>query len=449
MAITSMSKLLEHGLVDLRRRALEIAEAGLAAADGGQAVREAVRLLEEGVEVEGKLYPLTDENRLIVLGGGKATLPVARALEEILGDRIDAGAIVLRRGEEAASHRLEVLHSDHPLPSRDSVRAAERIVEIAGQTEPGDLVITCFTGGRSALLCLPPEGVSFGEKRQLNELLVSSGMAIGEINTVRKHVSRIKGGRLAAMFSPARILNLTVSDVAGDKLDVLADLTTQDSSTPGEALEALDGHGLRARVPQSVIDHLDGDTAASPDLGSLQIDNLMLVNGQRVCDAMAEAARESGLDPIVLSTGLEGDATWVGRHVADRAAAESSAGMSGTVLIGCGGEATVVLGEGDFGAGGPNQEAALAAGLALEGKPVAAVFLDTDGSDGGTDAAGAVCDGETAGRAAGLGLDIPGSLESHRAGDALRVLEDLLVTGPTGTNVNDLYVAVIGDRTDI
>jgi hydroxypyruvate reductase/glycerate 2-kinase len=449
MAITSKSKLLEHGLVDLRRLALEIAEDGLTAADGGQAVRESIRLVEDGVEVEDEFFRLEDENRLIILGAGKATLPVALALEETLGERIDLGAIVLRRGVEADSGRLEVLHSDHPIPSPDSVRAAERIVEITNQAESGDLVITCFTGGRSALLCLPPEGVSFEEKRRLNELLVSSGMTISEINTVRKHVSRIKGGRLASRMSPARIINLTISDVAGDQLDVLADLTTQDSSTPEDAIDVLERHDLLERVPASVLEHLEGDGAASPDLGSIRISNFMLVNGQRVCDAMVETARDRGLDPIVLSTTLEGDAAWIGEHVASRALEELGAGNSGTVLIGCGGEATVVLGDGVFGEGGPNQEAALAAGLALVGEPVAAVFLDTDGSDGGTEAAGAVCDGETAGRAARLSLDIPGSLESHRSGEALRVLDDLLVTGPTGTNVNDLYVAVICDRTDI
>lgn len=445
MAITSMSELPEHGLVDLRRLALEVAEAGLVAADGGHAARESIRLVEGGVEIDGLFFPLADENRLIILGAGKATLPVALALEEILGDRIDFGAIVLRRGVEAKSGRLEVLHSDHPLPSPDSIRAAERVVEIAEQAESGDLVITCFTGGRSALLCLPPEGVPFEEKRHLNELLVSSGMTISEINTVRKHVSRIKGGRLASRISPARIINLTISDVAGDQLDVLADLTTQDSSTAEDAIDVLERHDLLERVPASVLEHLESDGAASPDLGLIQISNFMLVNGQRVCEAMVKAAGDCGLDPIVLSTRLEGDAARIGAHVASRALEELANVKTNTVLVGCGGEATVALGDADFGAGGPNQEAALAAGLVLEGKPVAAVFLDTDGSDGGTEAAGAICDGETAERATDLGLDIHDALDSHRSGEALRELGELLVTGPTGTNVNDLYVAVIGD----
>lgn len=448
MAITSMSEPPSHGLVELRQLALEVAEAGLVAADGGQAARELIRLVEGGVEVDGLFFPLADENRLIILGAGKATLPVAQALEEILGDRIDFGAIVLRRGVKAKSARLEVLHSDHPLPSPDSVRAAERVIEIAEEAESGDLVITCFTGGRSALLCLPPEGVSFGEKRRLNELLLSSGMTISEINTVRKHVSRIKGGRLASRVSPARIINLTISDVAGDQLDVLADLTTQDSSTAEDAIGVLKRHDLLDRVPASVLEHLAGGGAASPDLGSIQISNFMLVNGQRVCEAMVKAARDCGLEPIILSTRLEGDAAWIGAHVASRALEELANVKTNTVLVGCGGEATVALGDADFGAGGPNQEATLAASLVLEGEPVAAVFLDTDGSDGGTEAAGAICDGKTAERATVLGLDIHDALASHRSGEALSELRDLLVTGPTGTNVNDLYVTVIGVRTN-
>ncbi len=438
MAMTSISTLTDHGQSDLRRQALELAEVGLAAADGGRAVHETVRLRDGGIEIAGSFHPLPPGRKLFVLGGGKATLPVAQALEEVLGERIDAGVIVLRQGESAATRRLEVLHADHPLPSGASVRAANRVVELAAQAEAGDLVVTCFTGGRSALLSMPPPQVSFEDKLRLNQLLVGSGMPIAEINTVRKHVSLIKGGRLAEQIAPARIVNLTVSDVAGDTLDVLADLTTQDTSTPADAVEVLRRHGLFDQIPESVRSHLASEAANSPALDDLAVETVMLVDGQRVCKAIAAHARVSGLEPEIVSTTLEGEAGEIGRYLARLATTDKSA----RVLLGCGGEATVRVADTAFGRGGPNQEAAIAAALVLDGHQAAIAFLDTDGSDGGTDAAGAICDGETAERARELDLDLGTALTSHSATEPLRALDDLIVTGPTGTNVNDLFVAV-------
>ncbi|HRV60215.1 MAG: DUF4147 domain-containing protein [Solirubrobacterales bacterium] len=430
-----------HGQSELRGKALGIAAAGLTAADGADAVRRTVREVAEGVEIGGNLYRLDPGSRLIVLGGGKATMPVALALEEILGDRIDAGAVVLQRGRKAGLDRLEVMYADHPLPSPDSVLAAERMVELAGEARQGDLFITCFTGGRSALLCLPPSEVGFEDKRRLNELLLASGMPITAINTVRKHVSRIKGGRLAARIAPARIVNLTVSDVAGDPLDVLADLTTPDSSTPGDAINVLGNYGLLGKVPASVAMHLESEQAASPLLDGQPIETVMLVNGESVCEAMAGAALNRGLDPVIVGTCLEGEAVEVGEQLA-RLAVESP---PGTALIGCGGESTVTLGESAFGAGGPNQEVALAAARSLGGHAAAGVFLDTDGSDGGSTSAGATCDGETAERAHEADLDLDRALAAHASSEPLSALGDLVETGPTGTNVNDLFVIVTGE----
>ncbi|MCB0864068.1 MAG: DUF4147 domain-containing protein, partial [Solirubrobacterales bacterium] len=429
-----------HGQSPLRRLALAIAETGLNAADGRQAVRNLVRPVTGGVEIAGQVNQLDHGSRLFVLGGGKATLPVAQALEETLGDRTEGGAVVLQRGHGLSLDRLEVMYADHPLPSPDSVLAAERMVELADGAGPQDLVITCFTGGRSALLCLPPPEVGFGDKRRLNELLLASGMSITKINTVRKHVSLIKGGRLASRIAPARIVNLTVSDVAGDPLDVLADLTTRDSSTPDDALATLRDYELLGKVPASVIRHLDSSQATSPDLTGQSIETVMLVNGPSVCEAMAEAAREFELEPVIVSTTLEGEAVKVGQTLA-RLATESP---PGTALIGCGGESTVTLGESAFGAGGPNQEAALAAAKTLAGRGAAGLFIDTDGSDGGSPAAGAICDGDTAMRARERNLDLDHALAAHASGKPLSALGDLVETGPTGTNVNDLFVIVTG-----
>lgn len=451
MAAIDIGRLSGHGMGELRRKALAVATAGLDAADGGAALRSRMKLTDDGVEIDGHTHPLGDDQRLLVIGGGKASLSIAIALEEILGDRIDGGAIVLKRGETNRLGRLEGLIGDHPLPSPDSVRSAERIRDIALSAREGDLVVTCFTGGRSALLSLPPAGVRFEDKLQLNQLLLASGMPIGEINTVRKHVSEIKGGRLASMIAPARILNLTVSDVAGDRLDVLADLTTQDSSEPADALGILQEHGLLERISPSIRRHLESPEALSPNLDGMDISTLMLVNGESVCEAMADHAEMIGFVPVKVSTTLEGEAHLIGERVAHLALGRlplpgHERFPAGTVLLGCGGEATVKLDDSTFGRGGPNQEAALAAGLTLDGHPVAAAFLDTDGSDGGTSAAGAICDGDTAERAAELDLSLSGAIQSHTSSEPLEKLGDLIQTGSTGTNVNDLFVAVVGEH---
>jgi glycerate-2-kinase len=312
----------------------------------------------------------------------------------------------------------------------------------------GDLVIACFTGGSSALASLPPNGVTFEDKRRLHEVLLGSGMPISDVNTVRKHVSTVKGGRLAADIAPARIVNLTISDVAGDVHDLITDPSVQDTSTVGDAIAVLNDYGIWDQVPASIIEHLRSPAAESPDLSGIEIHTSMLVTGIGVCEAMVAEARNRGYKPVILTTTLEGEAREMGRFIADMARSSGVAGYPfepGTVLLGCGGEnAVTTAGKGSFGDGGPGQEATLAAALTFPGCQIASLFMDTDGSDGGTDAAGGICDGRTAERAFETGLDLRQALLGHTSREPLRRLGDLIDTGATGTNVNDLFVTVIG-----
>jgi glycerate-2-kinase len=279
------------------------------------------------------------------------------------------------------------------------------------------------------------------DKRRLHELLLTCGAPISDVNAVRKHVSALKGGRLAARIAPARIVNLTASDVAGDVLDAITDPTVADTSTVDDAIAVLREREIWDQVPASVREHLGTPEADSPPLDGVRIDTVLLATGARACEAMTLEAKAIGLDAEVVSTTLEGEARELGRHIAELAGRSPAPAL----LVGCGGEATVSLGEnGAFGAGGPNEETALAAALALDdGAAVVAVFMDTDGSDGGTDAAGAIVDGTTLARATAAGVDLEASLSSHRSRDALERLDDLVFTGPTGTNVNDLFVVGI------
>lgn len=446
--IRNFDQLCSHGLTDLRRDALEIARAGLVACDGARAVTETVSLTSDGVMIDGVEHLLGAGSRLYVLGAGKATLPIAEALEETLGDRIDGGVVVLRRGETADLKYIDSCIADHPLPSRESVEAARRLQNLARDAREGDLIIASFTGGSSALASLPPDGVTFDEKRQLHELLLGSGMPISAVNTVRKHVSNLKGGRLAADIAPARIVNLVISDVAGDVLDLLTDPSVQDTSTARDSVAVLNDYGLREQVPESILEHLDSPAAQSPDLSGNEIHTSMLVSGIGVCDAMASEAESRGYEAVTLSTTLEGEAREMGRFIADLARSSSQASFPfrpGTVILGCGGENAVdISGRGSFGDGGPGQEATLSAAPVLSGYRVASIFMDTDGSDGGTDAAGGICDGQSSTRASGIGLDLGDALHAHASREPLDQLEDLIFTGPTGTNVNDLFVTVIG-----
>lgn len=450
--IANSAELATGGMQELRILALRVATAGLEACDVGRATERSVALSGDGIVVGGREYPVKPGARVVVVGSGKATLAIAAALERALGERLDGGAVAVRDGEDTlALDRVEVLVGDHPLPSERSAAAAREISERVDGLGADDLVLASFTGGSSALTSLAPAGVSQAEKRKLHELLLGSGAPIVEINAVRKHVSAIKGGRLAARMAPARLVNLTVSDVAGDVLDTLTDPTVQDTSTVADALEVLHGRGIWDLLPQSIRDHLAREAAVSPRLEA-EPQTVMLVNGAGACEAMVGEASAAGVAAHVVSTELEGEASAVGRLLAQLAQDAARDGVPAAppcVLVGCGGESTVTLQQdpngGSFGAGGPNQEAAVAAALDLaEGAVVSACFLDTDGSDGGTEAAGAIIDGHSATRAREEGIDLEAALRDHRSGEAIARLGDLIVTGPTQTNVNDMFVIAVG-----
>lgn len=448
-SIRNTAALTSHGDGPLRWVALEIAAAGLRALDPVPAVEAALALGDGRLVVGGREWGLG--GKVVLLGAGKASLRAAQAVELVLGDHLDDGLIVVRRGEGGALQRATVLEADHPLPSEASRRAGERMLGLADGLGPDDLALCCITGGSSALLSMPPEGVAFEAKRHLHELLLESGVSIFEINTVRKHVSAVKGGRLAARIAPATILNLTVSDVAGDALDFITGPTVQDTTTPAEAVGVLQRSGLWDRVHPSVREHLLGKDADSPLLRTADITTCILLTGDSACRAMVARAEELGYRAAVLSTTLGGEAVDTGRFLASVARECLLRGRpvpAPCVLVGCGGESTVSLTSwaDGAGAGGPNQEVALGAAMELhDGERVAFLSIDTDGSDGGTASAGGIVDGETLRRTAALGRDIRTALQSHRAMEILRRLGDLVDTGPTGTNVNDLFVAVVGD----
>ena len=477
--IANSGPVLGAGLEDLRRVALDVTAAGIRAADPTAAVDRLVVIEDGMLKANGHPFSLHRPGSVVLLGAGKASVAIAAALEAKLGDRLSGGLIVRRRGERGRLHRVEIMDADHPIPGQASLEAGRRLMEAAAKVRPGDLVITAFTGGSSALACLPPEGVPFAAKQRLHSLLLESGASIAEINTVRKHVSALKGGRLAATMPGSTLLNLTVSDAIGDAVDLLCDPVVQDSSDPPAALAVLRRYGIWQEVAPEIRDYLVSPPAVSPVLaGRVTATTVVLLNGSHVAAEMAVRARTLGWEPVILGSTLEGDAGQLGSMLGSLARESSINGQPfrpGSILIGAGGESTVALrlhAAQETGHGGPNQQLALVFARAIGGSPgggrnqegageatsgrsasavggppvaaVAGAFVDSDGSDGGTDAAGGCVDSTTVLRARASGVDLDAAINGYDAYPVLRDLGDLVITGPTGTNVSDLWTIAIG-----
>ncbi|MCX6599377.1 MAG: glycerate kinase [Acidobacteria bacterium] len=404
-------------LAQLRRDAIAIFEAGVQAADPHRAV----------------LAALAGEraDRVWVVGAGKATAAMARAAEDHFGSAIQGGVINIKDGHSEPLQRVEQVEASHPLPDERGVAGARRIAALASQAQAGDLVLCLISGGASALMPLPAEGITLAEKQATTRLLLGCGANIHELNCVRKHLSAIKGGQLAQLAAPARVLALILSDVVGDNLDVIGSgPTVPDSSTAAEAVAILQRYGLLQQVPAAVRARLESgaETPKPGDPAFAQVRNRIVGSNRLAAEAAMARAAELGYLPRLLSTTLEGEARDVGRHLAQE---------RGCVIAG--GETTVTLT--GTGKGGRNQEMALAAAIALDGEPDT-VFLSagTDGTDGPTDAAGAIADGTTLAVAREKGLAAGEFLTNSDSYHFFQAVGGLIITGPTGTNVMDLQI---------
>ncbi|NLC71188.1 MAG: glycerate kinase [Desulfuromonadaceae bacterium] len=446
-----MDELLSHGNIGLRRIGLDIVNHALAKADPYRAVKELVRLREDCLEVGNICLDLKKQGRIFLLGAGKATFPIAKALEELLGHRISDGVIICKYGQQGSLAHSRFYVSSHPIPDEAGLMAAREALALAQETRAGDIVFACVTGGSSALMPYPVEGISLAEKKLVNQTLLTCGANIIEINAVRKHLSRVKGGWLAKAVHPqAHLINLTVSDVIGDPLDYITCPTVPDTSSFEDARRTLTKYQLWDKVPVSVRQYLKTadpamETPKDKDLADHRIDNFIIVAGTAACDGAAEKAREMGLEPMVLSTMLEGESREVGgmfAAIAKEIVRNGRPLQAPCVVIG-GGETTVKI-AGEAGQGGPNQEFSLGAALWLDQVgEVVVIGLDSDGSDGPTEFAGGIGDNFSVSRARELGVDLFASLNSHNASTALKKLGDAIMTGATGTNVNDLKMMIV------
>jgi glycerate-2-kinase len=437
---------------EARTLALESLEAALKAADPIEIIRSKLSLKNSTLHVDSHSFNLEKFKNIYVLGGGKATGAMADALERVLEKQITRGLVNVPRGTISKTAIIELHEASHPIPDEAGVEGTRRMLEIAEQAEKDDLVICLISGGGSSLMPLPRNGISINDKKEITNVLLKCGATINEFNTVRKHISDFKGGWLAKKAYPATILNLILSDVVGDPLDFIASgPTVPDSTTFSDAVKVLEKYKLWEQTPASIRKVLsDGkkdlipETPKTTDETFKKVHNIVVGNNRLASLAACEHSKLHGLRALLLTATLEGEARHVGTVLATIAREVLSSGnpLKRPACIVAGGETTVtVTGKGR---GGRNQEIALAAAMKLGGMDgVVVASLTTDGVDGPTDAAGAIVDGKTVKRASRMGLAPEKFLADNDSYSFFLRLSDLVVTGPTGTNVNDVTVITV------
>lgn len=451
--------LLAHGFVPGRRLALDIAEHALRAVDPYRAVLSRLTVQDSRLHIDEDVYDLDAYEHIYVVGGGKACYHQALAVEELLGGRITEGFIAVKAGQlapfvarDGALTRIRVAEAAHPVPDETSLHAGEEILAIAEQAGPHDLVLCLMSGGTSAQVIAPVTGVSVADKAMVNRLLVTSGADVTEIMTVRGHLSRIKVGQLALRLHPATVITLTVSDEKTDSIVWNTDWMSPNGTSPADAIAILERYELFERMPESVRHYLEQACRSGvPDRlpSEACMKRYMVVRTRDIFEAAVARTEELGLTPLPLTTLLCGESREVGRVLVSIAREILLSGhpVTAPCALIASGETGVRLRREPVGEGGANQE--LAAGACADlarDAPVAVFALDTDGSDGPTEIAGALTDGTTLERARLAGVDLYRSLNEHDSSRALRAAGDAVVTGPTGTNVNDIVLIVVLPR---
>jgi hydroxypyruvate reductase len=439
-------------LSKMRRDAQDIFLAGVEAVEAEAAVRRHCKVQDNRLAVDERVYDLSAFQNIYVIGAGKAGASMAKALEYMLGDRITEGLINVKYGHRADLARVKLTEAGHPVPDEPGEAGARAIFELASRAQKQDLVICLISGGGSALLPLPVKGVSLMNKQETTKILLACGATIHEINAVRKHISMVKGGALARAVYPAALVSLMLSDVIGDDLDVIASgPTVPDSSTFEDCMKIFDRYGICEKVPKRVLEHIkkgfDGKVADNPKPGDRVFSNTQsaIVGSNLECILAAEEkGRDLGYRTLVLSTMIEGETKDVAQVHAGVAKEilKTANPLSPPACVLSGGETTVTI-KGQ-GLGGRNQEFVLAAAMSLSGwEKVVVLSGGTDGTDGPTDAAGAVADGRSVQRAQALGLNPEDFLSNNDTYHIFEKLGDHIRTGPTNTNVMDLRIMLV------
>jgi glycerate 2-kinase len=441
----------EH-VFDMRDNAIEIFQAGLRAVAPGAAIISFCQLDGEILQVDGRSYDLSLFKNIYVLGAGKAGASMAKAIEDILGERISKGIITVKYGHLEKLHKIKTYEGGHPVPDKNGYRGAQEIFRLASTADKNTLVICLISGGGSALMPLPVDGVTLQDKQQTTKVLLSCGATIHEINAVRKHLSRIKGGGLARVVHPATLITLILSDVVGDDLDSIASgPCVCDSKTFADCQAIFAKYSIENEIPASVLQHiklgLAGKVPETAKVGQGIFDtaqNVIVGGNFKALLKAKDKADEQGYNTLLLSSMIEGETRDVAaNHIAiAREIEQHGHPVQKPACLLSGGETTVTIK--GRGKGGRNQEFVLAAALKMTGmENIVVLSAGTDGSDGPTDAAGAIADQSSLQRAALKELDPQKYLENNDSYHFFDQLDDLYKTGPTNTNVMDLRIILI------
>ncbi|WCK20384.1 glycerate kinase type-2 family protein [Agrobacterium tumefaciens] len=389
--------------------------------------------------------PYPPKGRCVVVGAGKASAAMAAALDKAWADVNLSGIVVTRYGHAVPAGRIEIIEASHPVPDDMSAEAARRILAAVEGLTADDMVIALISGGGSALMVAPAEGMTLADKMAVNRALLASGVTISEMNAVRKHLSRIKGGRLALAAKPARVVSLLISDVPGDDpSEIASGPTVADPSDINNVREIVSRYALD--LPENVRKVLEKGEE-TPKTGDIEEDIRLIATPSLALQAAADEAVRLGLTPLILGDSLEGESKDVGAVMAGIALSASRKGLpvKGPAVLLSGGETTVTIGKGLAGKGGRNTEFLLSLALTLKGADgIWAIAGDSDGIDGVEDAAGALVTPDTLARMRNAGADPRQSLVGHDSYTAFKAVGDLVVTGPTLTNVNDIRAILIG-----
>lgn len=431
--------------------ALEVA---IESANPYKLVKKHVRLEDSNLIIDGEEFSLNKYKNVLVVGGGKAVGAMAEALEDILGDRIKEGLVNILTGTAGRyrTRKIKLNEAGHPIPNLSGMAGAKCMLEMVEKSKKEDLIICLISGGGSAMMTLPARGISIEDKQKLTKLLLLSGANINEINTVRKHLSMFKGGQLAKAASPATIVSLILSDVVGDPIDSIASgPTAPDPTTYRDAIEILRKYDLWDKAPETIKNVLENGLAGilpetpKPDDPIFEnVRNIVVGNNLMACKAARDRLKNLGFKTLILTTRMQGESREVGMFLGSIAKEISSSGNPHPppAAIVIGGETTVTVR--GRGLGGRNQELVLSAAKCIADRNGICIgSIGTDGIDGPTDAAGALVDGETLRRADELGLDYGKALMENDSYNFFRMLGDLLITGPTGSNVNDIAVLCV------
>jgi glycerate 2-kinase len=439
-------------LTELRQAARQIWDAALQRANPSACIRNVMSVGDGVLSVSGRDYPLG--GRLFVIGAGKASARMAQVVEEILDDEITGGLVVTKYGHTLPVHRIEIVEAGHPIPDVAGVSAVERTRDMLSDLVPDDIVVCLVSGGCSALWPAPADGITLEQKQEVTSLLLRAGATIRELNCVRKHLSLIKGGQLAQWAAPARVISLIMSDVIGDPLDFIGSgPTAPDSTSFSDAWSILKRYELD--VPDAVLTRFErgarGQLPETPKPGDpvfKNVENIIVANNRLLVDAASEKAKGMGFNPLILSTEVEGKARDVGRLFASIGREIGATGnpIASPACVLTSGETTVTV-RGN-GSGGRNQEMALAWAISMGSRPTSSpccfASIATDGTDGPTNAAGGLVDPTTCARAIELGLAPLDYLRSNDSSTFLKATGDLILTGPTQTNLMDLQILLVG-----